>query len=128
MKKTASRRAFLSKSALVGAMGFTGLTQTFGKGYTNAVDENPKLSAPADLKITDVKVAYLRGGGRMFIKITTNQDIVGYGEGVDAVGGAKAHLMFTGYSIRSEKEGFLAVLRPVCTSQFYPPSKVHCGT
>lgn len=88
MKKTASRRAFLSKSALVGAMGFTGLTQTFGKGFTNAVDENPKLSAPTDLKITDVKVAYLRGGGRMFIKIITNQDIVGYGEGVDAVGGA----------------------------------------
>lgn len=88
MKKTASRRAFLSKSALVGAMGFTGLTQTFGKGYTNAVDVNPKLSAPSDLKIKDVQVAYLRGGGRMFIKITTNQDIVGYGEGVDAVGGA----------------------------------------
>ncbi|HEX5168936.1 MAG TPA: mandelate racemase/muconate lactonizing enzyme family protein [Cyclobacteriaceae bacterium] len=88
MKKPFSRRSFLTKSALAGALGFAGLSQTFGKGYTQAVDNNPKLSAPSDLKITDVKVAYLRGGGRMFVKILTNQDIYGVGEGVDAVGGA----------------------------------------
>lgn len=88
MKKPFSRRSFLTKSALAGALGFTGLSQTFGKGYTQAIDNNPKLSAPSDLKITDVKVAYLRGGGRMFVKILTNQDVFGVGEGVDAVGGA----------------------------------------
>ncbi|MDX2067898.1 MAG: mandelate racemase/muconate lactonizing enzyme family protein [Haliscomenobacter sp.] len=102
MKKTASRRAFLSKSALVGAMGFTGLTQTFGKGYTNAVDDNPKLSAPTDLKITDVKVAYLRGGGRMFVKILTNQGLIGYGEGVDAVGGTYHLARRFGFQLRNQ--------------------------
>ncbi|MFN7119840.1 MAG: mandelate racemase/muconate lactonizing enzyme family protein, partial [Saprospiraceae bacterium] len=88
MKNPFSRRSFLTKGALAGAFGLTGLSQTFGKVYTNAVDDNPKLSSPSDLKITDVKVAFLRGGGRMFVKLLTNQDIVGYGEGVDAVGGA----------------------------------------
>lgn len=88
MKKAYSRRSFMTKSALAGALGFAGLSETFGMGYTQAVDKNPKLSAPSDLKIADVKIGYLRGGGRMFVKITTNQDIVGYGEAVDAVGGA----------------------------------------
>jgi galactonate dehydratase len=88
MNKSFSRRSFMTKSALAGAFSLSGLSQTFGKGYTNAVDNTAKLSAPSDLKITDVKIGYLRGGGRMFIKLTTNQDIVGYGEAVDAVGGA----------------------------------------
>jgi len=88
MKKSSSRRSFLAKSAWASVFGFTGLSQTFGKNYTKAVDDNPKWSAPSDLKITGVKVGYLRGGGRMFIKLETNQDIVGYGEAVDAVAGA----------------------------------------
>lgn len=88
MKESFSRRSFLTKSALAGAFGFSGLANTFGKGYTEAVDNNPKLSAPSDLKITDIKVAFLRGGGRMFVKIYTNQDIYGCGEAVDAVSGA----------------------------------------
>jgi galactonate dehydratase len=87
MKEPFSRRSFLTKSALAGAFCMTGLSETFGKGFTNAVDDNPKRSAPSDLKITDVKVAYLKGGGRMFFKVMTNQDIVGYGEAVDAVSG-----------------------------------------
>jgi galactonate dehydratase len=86
--KEFSRRSFLNKSALVGTLGLTGIANTFGQGYTEAIDKTPKMSAPSDLKITDVKVAYLRGGSRMFVKILTNQDIFGVGEGVDAVGGA----------------------------------------
>lgn len=88
MKNQSSRRSFLTKSALAGAMGFAGLSSSFGNGYTEAIDKVPKMSAPSDLKITDVKVAFLRGGSRMFVKLTTNQDIYGYGEAVDAVGGA----------------------------------------
>lgn len=87
MNKPFSRRSFLTKSTLAGALGFAGLSNTFGKGYTQAIDNNPKLSAPSDLKITDIKVAYLRGSGRMFVKVYTNQDIYGCGEGVDAVAG-----------------------------------------
>lgn len=87
MKTPFSRRSFLNKSALAGALGFVGLNETFGKGYTKAIDTTPKLSIPSDLKITEVKVAYLKGGGRMFVKIYTNQDIYGCGEGVDAVAG-----------------------------------------
>lgn len=88
MEKQSSRRSFLTKSALAGALGFSGMSESFGKGYTQAIDRTPKMSAPSDLKITDVKVGLLRGGGRMFIKVYTNQDIYGCGEAVDAVGGA----------------------------------------
>ncbi|MEO7766755.1 MAG: mandelate racemase/muconate lactonizing enzyme family protein, partial [Ferruginibacter sp.] len=80
-----SRRNFISKAAIAAAITpFTSLS-TFGQGFTEAIDKTPKFSAPADLKITDVKCAY--SGGGLFVKISTNQDIVGYGEGVDAVGG-----------------------------------------
>ena len=58
---------------------------TFGQGLTNAMEKTPKTSPPSDLKITDVKCAY--SGGGLFVKISTNQDIVGYGEAVDAIGG-----------------------------------------
>lgn len=87
MTNKTSRRSFITKSALAGAASFAGLSETFGKGYTNAIDKNEKLSAPSDLKITDIKCAYIRGGSSLFVKIFTNQDIYGCGEGVDAVGG-----------------------------------------
>src|SRR6478609_4407772 len=88
MTNRTSRRSFLSKSALAATLGFTGLSESFGKGYTNAIDKNEKLSAPSDLKITDVKCGYIRNGNGLFVKIFTNQDIYGCGEGVDAVGGS----------------------------------------
>ncbi|HEU5291491.1 MAG TPA: mandelate racemase/muconate lactonizing enzyme family protein [Cyclobacteriaceae bacterium] len=88
MKNLTSRRSFMTKSALISALGLSGLANTFGQGLTTAVDNAPKLSAPSDLKITDIKVGFIRGGSRMFVKILTNQDIYGCGEGVDAVGGA----------------------------------------
>src|SRR5690242_19775997 len=80
-----SRRNFIGKAALAAAMTPFASVSTFGQAFTEAVDKTPKSSTPSDLKITDVKCAY--SGGGLFVKILTNQDIVGYGEGVDAVGG-----------------------------------------
>ena len=85
MENIPSRRKFLTKAAIAAAMTpFASLT-TFGQGYEQAIDNTPKRSAPTDLKITDVKCGYIRGS--VMVKIYTNQDIVGHGEGVDAVPG-----------------------------------------
>src|SRR6478672_7356390 len=76
----------MTKAAIAAAMApFAGLSNTFGQGLTTAMDKTAKRSAPSDLKITDVKCAY--SGGGLFVKVYTNQDIVGWGEGVDAIGG-----------------------------------------
>jgi galactonate dehydratase len=40
--------------------------------------------------------------GGLFVKISTNQDIVGWGEGVDAVGGTY-HLFNAGQTIEGKK-------------------------
>src|SRR6187401_2714433 len=83
---TNTRRSFITKTAIAAAMApFASLSKTYGQGLENAVERTPKASSPADLKITDVKCGY--SGGGLFVKILTNQDIVGWGEGVDAVGG-----------------------------------------
>jgi galactonate dehydratase len=82
---TNSRRSFISKAAIAAAMTPFASLSTFGQGYEQAIDKAPKYSAPSDLKITDVKCGYLRGS--LFVKIYTNQDIVGHGEGVDAIPG-----------------------------------------
>jgi len=88
-----SRRDFLSKAAATTAL--TALPfVNYGKEYINAVDRTPKMSAPSDLKITDVKCGYIRGGHSLFVKIYSNQDIVGHGEGVDATPGTY-HLVKT---------------------------------
>jgi galactonate dehydratase len=83
-----SRREFLGKT-LLGAAAGAGLvgTRAFGADLEKAVDAAPKSSAPSDLKITDIKCGYIRGGNGLFVKIYTNQDIHGCGEGVDAVRG-----------------------------------------
>jgi galactonate dehydratase len=81
-----SRRDFLTKAAATTAL--TALPfVNYGKGYETAIGLTPKLSAPSDLKITDLKCGYTRGGHSLFVKIYTNQDIVGHGEGVDATPG-----------------------------------------
>src|SRR5215204_3916803 len=81
-----SRRSFLSKAAMAAAIApFASVTNTYGQGIENAMERTPKASPPSDLKITDVKCAF--SGGGLFVKISTNQDIVGWGEAVDAVGG-----------------------------------------
>ena len=74
-----SRRNFLSKAALTSALAAAPLLN-FGRGYEVAVDKAPKSSAPSDLKITDIKCGYIRNGHSLFVKIYTNQDIVGHGE------------------------------------------------
>ena len=80
-----SRRDFLTKAAAS-----TALTLPFvnyGKGFETAINRAPKLSSPSKLKITDTKCGYIRGGKGLFVKIYSNQDIVGHGEGVDATPG-----------------------------------------
>lgn len=81
-----SRRDFLSKTVATAAMASLPFAN-YAKGYEKAIDRTPKLSAPSDLKITDIKCGYIRGGHSLFVKIYSNQDIVGHGEGVDATPG-----------------------------------------
>jgi galactonate dehydratase len=81
-----SRRSFLSKAALAAAMTPLAPMATFARGYEDAIEKMPKTSPPSDLRIETVTPAYY-ANNRMFIKITTNQGLIGYGEGVDAIPG-----------------------------------------
>ncbi len=83
---TTSRRSFLTKTALAGALTTTTLN-SFGDGLEKAIDRTPMSSAPSDLKITDIKCGYIRNGHSLFVKIHTNQGIWGCGEAVDATPG-----------------------------------------
>ncbi len=86
MSKYNSRRSFLTKSALTAAAGMA-VIPSFGSQYEKAIGQNPKLSSPSDLKITEIKCGYIRNGHSLFVKIYTNQDVWGCGEGVDATPG-----------------------------------------
>ena len=98
MKNQLSRRSFLSNSTI----GMTGamLAGTLD-GLANAMERTPKSSSPSQLKITDVRCGLIRGEHSLFVKIYTNQGIVGHGQGVDGVYGtyyvlkhiAKRHLI-----------------------------------
>ncbi len=81
-----NRRNFFQKAAVSSAFAASSFS-SFGNEYVKAIDKAPKSSAPSDLKITDLKAGYIRGGHSLFVKIYTNQDIVGHGEGVDATPG-----------------------------------------
>lgn len=81
-----NRRNFFQKAAVSSAMAATSFS-SFGNEYVKAIDKAPKSSAPSDLKITDLKAGYIRGGHSLFVKIYTNQGIIGHGEGVDATPG-----------------------------------------
>jgi galactonate dehydratase len=81
-----NRRNFFQKAAHGSALA-VGPLASFGREYSNAIDKAPKSSAPSELKITDIKAGYIRDGHSLFVKIYTNQDIVGHGEGVDATPG-----------------------------------------
>ncbi|HMI68183.1 MAG TPA: hypothetical protein VK517_19215, partial [Cyclobacteriaceae bacterium] len=85
MSTSTSRRSFLLKSAL--AAGAMSPLSTFGEGYETAIENTSKASSPSDLKITEIKCGYIRGGHSLFAKIHTNQNIWGCGEGVDATPG-----------------------------------------
>ena len=82
MSNLNSRRSFITKAALAGA--FAPFT-SFGQGFEKAIKKTEKRSAPSDLKITEIKCGYIKGS--LFVKIFTNQDIWGCGEGVDAIPG-----------------------------------------
>src|SRR5690242_12022003 len=81
MTNKTSRRSFLSKTAAAA----TAAAITPFASFEQALDRTPKPSAPSNLKITDVKCGYIQGS--LFVKIYTNQDIWGCGEGVDAIPG-----------------------------------------
>ncbi|WP_067037650.1 mandelate racemase/muconate lactonizing enzyme family protein [Allomuricauda sp. CP2A] len=96
--KKPSRRSFLSRATL----GITGaMLATNYDGLAASIERTPKSSAPSDLKITAVKCGFIRNEHSLFVKIYTNQDIVGHGQGVDGVYGtyhvvhhlAKNHLI-----------------------------------
>ncbi|HWL62194.1 MAG TPA: mandelate racemase/muconate lactonizing enzyme family protein [Steroidobacteraceae bacterium] len=83
-----SRRSFLAHGAMAGAGALAvHPLASFGQALETAIDSARLSSSPSQLRITDVKCGFLRGGGRMFVKIHTNQGIWGCGEGVDAVNG-----------------------------------------
>ena len=79
-----SRRSFLTKSAIASVFA---ATASYGNGLETAIERTPMSSAPSDLKITDIKCGFIRGGHSLFVKIHTNQGIWGCGEGVDATPG-----------------------------------------
>ena len=78
------------------------VSSTYGNEYTEAIDKTPKYSAPADLKITDVKCGFIRRGSGLFVKIYTNQGIHGCGEGVDAVPGTYHLVKRMGFFLRNQ--------------------------
>ena len=80
--RASSRRAFFKSGALAGALAIPGLQR-----LAQATEQTATLSRPSDLKITKVRCGYIRGGSRLFVKIHTNQDLWGCGEGVDATPG-----------------------------------------
>lgn len=81
-----SRRSFISKAAIAAAIAPFASISSFAAGYRDSINKTSISSPPSDLKITDVKVGFIRGS--VFVKIFTNQDIHGCGEGVDAVMGS----------------------------------------
>lgn len=86
MTHSNSRRSFFKKAALTA--GAVVPFATFAQGLETALDKSPKMTGkPSDLKVTEVKCGYIRGGHSLFVKIYTNQDIWGCGEGVDATPG-----------------------------------------
>ena len=100
MKASSTRRSFITKAAIVTAMAPFAPLSSFGQGYEQAIDKTSKRSAPSDLKITDVKCGYLRGS--LFVKIYTNQDIWGCGEGVYAIPGTYHLVKNFGNRIRNQ--------------------------
>lgn len=87
MSTKQNRRSFLTKAGIsAAALSASPLIQTFGTGLDEAKEKTSMMSAPSDIRITAVKVAYVGGG--MFVKIESNQGLIGYGEAVDASAGS----------------------------------------
>ncbi|MEK6480017.1 mandelate racemase/muconate lactonizing enzyme family protein [Catalinimonas sp. 4WD22] len=100
MTNNYSRRSFLSKGT-AGAVGLS-LFANFANDLFAAVQKQSLYSAPSDLQITDVKCAYIRGGHSLFVKVYSNQDIVGHGEAVDATPGTYHLVKMMGARIKGQ--------------------------
>ncbi|MFC1542193.1 mandelate racemase/muconate lactonizing enzyme family protein [Candidatus Latescibacterota bacterium] len=87
MPTNQSRRSFFKKGATAGAAGATMLAHSLD-GLAQAVERTPQSSNPSALRITDVRCGQIRGGHSLFVKIYTNQDIVGHGQAVDGTYGS----------------------------------------
>ena len=74
----------------------------FGSGLVEAVERTPQSSKPSDLRITDIKCGYIRNGHSLFVKVHTNQDIWGCGEGVDATPGTYHLVKMMGQRIKGK--------------------------
>lgn len=92
-----SRRSFVTKAIAAAVMA---PLSTFGNGYEKAIERTPKMSSPSNLEITKVKCGYIRGS--LFVKIYTNQDIWGCGEGVDAVTGTYGLVKMLGTNLEGK--------------------------
>ena len=101
MKKTHTRRSFLAKSASAGTLALAP-SAAFGQSLESAVDGANQASRPSDLQITDVRCGYIRGGHGLFVKVHTNQDVWGCGEGVDATPGTYHLVKMFGERIRGK--------------------------
>ncbi|MCJ8164055.1 mandelate racemase/muconate lactonizing enzyme family protein [Pontibacter sp. E15-1] len=101
MANNQSRRSFLTKGSMAGLASFT-LMSTFGHELEAAVDKAPKASSPSDLKITDIKAAYIRNGHSLFVKVHTNQGVWGCGEAVDATPGTYQLVKMFGERIKGK--------------------------
>jgi len=97
---TNSRREFFGKAAAVAAAATIAPMASFGSGMETAIENTSLLSAPSDLKITDVKCGYI--GGSLYVKIFTDQGIYGCGEGVDAIGGTRDMVLNMGRRLRGQ--------------------------
>jgi len=81
-----SRRSFLTRGAAGAASGAV-LASPLA-GLAAAIDRTPRSSSPSELRITGVRGGLIRGQHSLFVKIETNQGIVGCAEGVDGVYGS----------------------------------------
>jgi galactonate dehydratase len=100
MNRHYNRRKILAGAT--GAMGSLAFARaSFGAELEGAVDRANLASSPSDLRITDLKCGFIRGGGSLFVKIYSNQGIYGVGEGVDAVRGTYHLVMGLGARLRN---------------------------
>ena len=97
---THDRRTFLTRG--LAATAGLGLLTNFGNDLFAAVQKQRLFSAPSDLKITAVKSAYIRDGHSLFVKVYSNQDIVGHGEAVDATPGTHHLVKMMGERIKDK--------------------------
>lgn len=98
MSRNFSRRSMLAGAAMAGALH---PWAAFGQALGAAVDNANLASSPSELRITELKCGFIRGGASLFVKIYTNQGIYGCGEGVDAVRGTYQLVMGLGMRLRN---------------------------